>query len=183
MQPFPPPALFSTCGHSFYKKSWSSTATLCQTLCTFFGICFLSLHSLPHLTWPHRTFFWLLKQSFFLPLVGHTSWALPGILFPFFFVQLNPTHPPRSFPRPLAAPPSLVRCPLHVYLTACCVPCMLHTALSGAGHLLLTQEALNTVSKEQMSLFQSWYPYRLAQCLAHRCSINISCLNEQMQWT
>ena len=55
------------------KMYWSSMATLCQTLCTFFGIRFLSLHSLPHLTWSHRTFFWLLKQSFFLPLVGHTS--------------------------------------------------------------------------------------------------------------
>lgn len=36
-----------------------------------------------------------------------------------------------------------------------------------------------TVSKNlQISLFQSWCPYHLAQCLAHRCSINI-CLNEQ----
>lgn len=80
-------------------------ATLCQTLCAFFDIHFLSL-CFPPVPTPFalaiQSFFWLLKQSFFFP-GHHTSGSPVGILF-LYFVWLNPIHPPGSFPCPLSHP-------------------------------------------------------------------------------
>lgn len=83
----------------------------------------------------HREPLWLFKQSFLSPSGCHNSWSLSGILFPFFFVQLDPTHPPGSSPCPLTYPhvqldALIMGFPWHAMFPACYTP-HCHVLLTG----------------------------------------------------